>query len=322
MNQKKILLSFVIPCYRSELTIEKVLDEIRSTVAERDRYEYEIICVNDCSPDGVLRVLEAQAAKDPKVKVIDLAKNMGKHAAVLAGYSFVKGDYVINLDDDFQSPVNNLWQLLDPVENGEYDVATARYYEKKQAFWKNMGSWLNMKVGSVMLDKPSNMYFENFSVLKRFVVDEIIRYKNPYPYLEGLVLRVTNRILCVDMEERERGDGKSTGYTLKKSISLFANGLTAFSVKPLRISSIIGLLAAAVGFVWALVAVIHKLVHPEKVLVLGYTSIIVVLLILGGLILLSLGLIGEYIGRMYISLNNSPQYVIRKTVNTDRDGGN
>ena len=322
MNQKKILLSFVIPCYRSELTIEKVLDEIRSTVAERDRYEYEIICVNDCSPDGVLRVLEAQAAKDPKVKVIDLAKNMGKHAAVLAGYSFVKGDYVINLDDDFQSPVNNLWQLLDPVENGEYDVATARYYEKKQAFWKNMGSWLNMKVGSVMLDKPSNMYFENFSVLKRFVVDEIIRYKNPYPYLEGLVLRVTNRILCVDMEERERGDGKSTGYTLKKSISLFAIGLTAFSVKPLRISSIIGLLAAAVGFVWALVAVIHKLVHPEKVLVLGYTSIIVVLLILGGLILLSLGLIGEYIGRMYISLNNSPQYVIRKTVNTDRDGGN
>ncbi|MBQ1770457.1 MAG: glycosyltransferase [Clostridia bacterium] len=316
MQDHQTKLSFVIPCYRSEETIETVIEEIRSTVSQRAGYSYEIICVNDSSPDRVLDVLLRLAADDPRIKVIDLAKNMGKHAAVLAGYAFVTGDYVVNLDDDCQSPVCELWKLLDPVESGAYDVATAKYGKKKQAFWKNLGSWVNMKVGTAMLNKPKNMYFENFSLLKRFVVDEVLRYKNPYPYLEGLVLRATSRILPVEMEERERGDGKATGYTFRKSMALFFNGFTAFSVKPLRVSTIIGSAAAIGGFVWALVAVIRKLIHPESVQILGYTSIIAILLILGGLILLSLGLIGEYIGRIYISLNNSPQYVIRQTVNT------
>ena len=240
MREHQTKLSFVIPCYRSEETIESVINEIRETVAQREGYCCEIICVNDSSPDRVLDVLLRLAAEDPRIKVIDLAKNMGKHSAVLAGYAFVTGDYVVNLDDDCQSPVCELWRLLDPVESGGYDAATAKYGKKKQAVWKNFGSWLNMKIGTAMLSKPKGMYFENFSLLKRFVVDEILRYKNPYPYLEGLVLRATSRILPVKMEERERGDGKATGYTFRKSVSLFFNGFTAFSVKPLRVSTFIG----------------------------------------------------------------------------------
>ena len=310
-------LSFVIPCYRSEKTIENVVKEIKETVSSREGYAYEVICVNDCSPDGVYDVLERLAAEDKNVKVINFAKNMGKHSAVLAGYHYVTGQFVVNLDDDMQSPVPELWKLIDPLENDECDVATAEYYEKKQAGWKNFGSAVNMKVGEILLEKPKNLRIENFSAIKRFVAEEMIRYENPYPYLEGLILRVTSRIKVVKMEERERGDGNTTGYTFKKSLALFANGFTAFSVKPLRIATFTGVLAAFAGFVGAIITVIRRLIG--SISIAGYASTMVIQLILGGLILMCLGLLGEYIGRIYISLNKAPQYVVRNTINTDSD---
>lgn len=317
MQYKKNLLSFVIPCYRSEHTISKVTEEIIQVVSQRPQYDYEIICVNDFSPDNVYSVLMGLADKNPKIKIVNLAKNMGKHSAVLAGYSFVSGEYIINLDDDFQCPTYELWNLLKPVECDECDYATARYYTKKQAAWKNFGSNVNVLMGIVMLDKPKELRFENFSVTKRFVTDEIIKYTNPYPYLEGLVLRVTRRIKMVDMEERERADDNSTGYTFKKSLSLWMNGFTAFSVKPLRIATILGFATAAIGFLYGLYMIIRKLIEPN--IMMGYTSLAVIQLFLGGMILMCLGLVGEYIGRIYISINNAPQYVVRDTRNFTKD---
>ena len=315
MEDQKCILSFVIPCYRSEFTIQKVIEEIAQTVSEREAYDYEIICVNDCSPDHVYDVLETLAKRDRRIKVVNLAKNMGKHAAVLAGYAYVNGAYIVNLDDDCQCPTYELWNLLRPVENDECDVATAKYRRKKQAFWKNAGSAFNAAVGSVMLDKPRDLRMENFRVLKRFVVDEIVKYTNPYPYIEGLILRVTNRILCVEMEERERGDGQGTGYTFMRSLALFVNGFTAFSVKPLRLSTFVGFFTAVIGFISAIILVIRKILKPS--IVIGYTSTVVIQLLIGGLILMSLGLVGEYVGRIYISINRSPQYVVRNTINCD-----
>ena len=238
---------------------------------------------------------------------------MGKHAAVLAGYPFVTGKYVINLDDDGQCPVYELWNLVEPIENDECDVCTAEYFTKKQKWWKNLGSSFNASIISLMLNKPKNMKLENFCVLKRFVIDEMIKYTNPFPYLEGLIFRTTDRIKSVKMEERTRCDSLSTGYTLIKSIDLFINGLTAFSVKPLRISTLIGVITALIGFVWAIVLLIKRLCG--LIVVAGFASTVIIQLILGGLILMSLGLIGEYIGRIYISINKSPQYVIKNTVN-------
>ena len=195
------LLSFVIPCYRSEKTIKFVIDEIIKTVSIRKNYDYEIICVNDCSPDKVYDVLQDLAKANKKIKIVNFVKNMGKHSAVMAGFSFVQGDYIVNLDDDFQSPVDKLWELIDPLENGGYDIATAEYIIKKEAFWKRLGSNFNLFMSEILLDKPKGLRFENFSVMKRFVVDEIIKYKNPYPYLEGLILRVTNKVISVKMQE-------------------------------------------------------------------------------------------------------------------------
>lgn len=313
----KTLLSFVIPCYRSEFTIEKVIDEIIDTVSQRDNYDYEIICVNDCSPDNVYEVLTKIAAKNTKVKVIDLASNKGKDSAILAGYKYVRGDYIVNIDDDFQCPVCELWKIMEPIEKDECDCVTANYYKKKQSLIKNIGSDINMVMAQIMLGKPKGLRFENFTVIKRFVMDEMIKYNKPYPYFEGLVFRVTKRISVVKMEERSRGDDKSTGFTLKKSFSLWLNGFTSFSVKPLRISSVLGFVFAFIGFITGIIMVIQKMIDPD--VPAGYTSLIAVQLLIGGIIMIILGLIGEYVGRIYICLNNTPQYVIRNTINIEKN---
>ena len=311
----RTLLSFVIPCYRSELTIRKVYEEILTTVAERAEFDYEILAVNDNSPDGVLSVLKEIAKEDPRFKVISFAKNMGKHAAVLAGYSRVKGDYILNLDDDYQSPAYRLWDLVDPLIRDECDIATAEYPHKKEAAWKRLGSDLNQWTSAVLLDKPKYLRMENFVAMKRFVVDEVIKYHNPYPFLEGLYLQVTNRVLMVEMEERERGDDKKTGFTFWKSVSLFANGLTNFSVKPLRIAVVAGILFAILGFLYGLVIIIRKIGDPS--VTVGWSSIMAVQLFSSGMIMLIMGMIGEYIGRIFICINDAPQYVIRETVNLE-----
>ena len=153
--------------------------------------------------------------------------------------------------------------------------------------------------------------------MKKYVKEEIVKYKNPYPYIEGLVLRVTNRIKTVELEERERGDDNKSGFTLKKSVSLLLNGLTSFSVKPLRVASVIGFLFAIIGFLWGVYAIIKKIIHPE--VLLGYSSLLAINLFSSGMMMIMLGLIGEYVGRIFICINNSPQYVIRELINVEED---
>ena len=277
-------LSFIIPCYASEGSVGLVIDEIREVVAQKPDYDYQIVAVNDCSPDNVLSVLQEIASKDPKVGVIDLAKNGGRHNALICGCHYAAGDYVVFIDDDQQCPADRLWDLLDPLINGDYDVSIARYRKKT----------------------PSGF------MMKKFVKDEVIKYTNPYPYLSGLMLRATKRVINVDMEERVRTIGVGH-YSFRKSFSLWMNSFTAFSVKPLRIATGIGVLWAVLGVLMGMRTVIKKLLNPA--IPLGYSSTMAVLLFSTGMIMFMLGLIGEYVGRIYISLNNSPQFVIRDKIN-------
>lgn len=301
-------LSFVIPCYGSQDTIESVILELEQVMCERSDYSYEIICVNDGSPDNVLAVLRQLTQTHDKLIVVDLAQNMGKHAAVMAGYSLVTGDYVVVLDDDGQCPANELWRLYDALGD-YYDIAMADYPVKKQSAFKNFGSGVNARMSEILLEKPKDVKFTNFCILRRYVVDEIRKYKNPYPNLDGLSLRTTKRITNVKMEERERIAGKGN-FNFFRSISLWMNGFTAFSVKPLRISTILGVLTAAIGFIVGIIVVVRRLIYPE--IPMGYSSLMAAILFIGGIIMIMLGLIGEYIGRIYICINNSPQYVIRE----------
>lgn len=307
---KKI--SFVIPCYGSEKTIEFVIDEIVETVSLKSEYDYEIIAIHDCSPDNVFEVLKNIASKNKKVKVIDFTKNFGKHAGVLAGFKYATGDYIVGLDDDGQCPVDHLWELLQPLIDDKSDYAMAGYSKVKQSAFKNLGSAFNSLMSQILLKKPKNLYFSNFYAMKKFIAKEMIKYDNPYPYLEGLTLRTTNSFTIVPMEERNRIEGNGN-FTLKKSFDLMINGFTAFSVKPLRISSIIGIFFAFVGFIFGLLIIIRKIVNPS--IVMGYSSTMSAMLFIGGMIMLLLGLIGEYVGRIYISINNSPQYVIKNILN-------
>lgn len=306
-------LSFVIPCYGSENTITNVIEEILQVVQQRQEYDYEIITVNDCSPDHVLDVLIELAEHNQKLKVIDCAKNMGKHAALMAGYAYTEGEIIISLDDDFQCPTDQLWKLLEPLNHGK-DVVVARYGHKKQSLMKNMGSKLNDFMTMKLIGKPKGFQLSNFFAMKRYVCDEMLKYHNAYPYIDGLYLRTTKYLENVPMEERERLEGR-TNFNLKRSLSLFVNGFTAFSIWPLRIATYLGAAFAGLGLLCVVFIIVYKLCNPE--VLAGYSSTLAVIIFIGGMIMLMLGIIGEYIGRIYISLNNSPQYVIRDLINTD-----
>jgi len=301
-------ISFVIPCYRSEQTLPGVVNELRLTMARRPELDYEIILVEDGSPDGVWHVIEKFAEEDARIRAIRFTRNFGQHAALLAGLAAVTGDAAFFLDDDGQAPLDELFLLVDELEKG-YDVVYGVYPEIRQNAFRRFGSWMNRKMAETLLDWPKDVQATSFFVCRRLIVDEVLKYDKPYPYLDGLIIRATKNIGHVLVHQRERAAGRS-GYTFAKLLKLWLNGFTAFSVKPLRIASFCGGVLALVGFLWTIVLVIERLTDAS--IVEGWTTIVAVLLIVGGMLMIMLGLIGEYIGRIYICINNSPQYVIRE----------
>lgn len=305
------MVSFVIPCYNSAQTIERVVEEISVAMKELKDYEYEIVLVNDCSLDDTFEVIRRICSQHEFVCGINLAKNFGQHAALMAGFHYVHGDIVVCLDDDGQTPAQEVGKLLGKIKEG-YDVVYAKYEHKQHSAFRNFGSKVNELMTRVMLNKPKDLYISSYFAAKRFIVDEMTYYKNPYPYVIGLVLRTTNKIANVDVDHREREIGTS-GYTLGKLLALWFNGFTAFSIKPLRIATAVGAFVAMAGILYGIYTVIRKLVDPN--IIIGFSSLMSAIVFIGGMVMLMLGIIGEYIGRIYISLNNSPQYVIRECIN-------
>lgn len=309
-NNMGQLVSFVIPCYRSAQTIGGVVREIREAMKGLSQYRYEIILVNDASPDDTFETIRALCRENRDVCGVNLARNFGQHAALMAGFRYVKGDIVVCLDDDGQTPASEVGSLLSGIESGS-DVVYAKYANKRHSGFRNFGSKINELMTRVMLGKPKELYVSSYFAVKRFVVEELLRYENPYPYVIGLVLRTTKKITNVEVTHREREMGVS-GYTIGKLFGLWFNGFTAFSVKPLRIATVIGILSACAGFAYGIFTVIKKFVNPA--VPVGFSALMAAIVFFCGLILLMLGIIGEYIGRIYISMNNSPQYVIRECV--------
>ena len=303
----------MIPCYGSETTIEIVVNEIRETLKQRPEYDYEIILVNDCSPDRVWPRIRALALADSHITGIDLAKNFGQHAALMAGYRHCTGDLIISLDDDGQTPACELFTLVDKMKEG-WDVVYASYAHKMHSGFRNFGTWMNERMTESLIGKPKGLRVTSYFIMRRFIADEILRYENAYPYIEGLIFRATRNIANVPVTHHERMVGES-GYTFSKLLALWFNGFTAFSVKPLRIATFCGSACACIGFLYGIYVVIRKLVDSS--IEMGWSSIIASIFFLGGLILIMLGMIGEYIGRIYISINNAPQYTIRQVVTAD-----
>ncbi len=310
MNLQKGLISFVIPCYCSENTIEAVVKEVIEKVEEQSHYTYEIILTNDCSKDKTMEVIRKLAMENHRIVAVDFSRNFGQHSALMAGFQKARGEYIVCLDDDGQMPIESVFDLIKELENGA-DVAFGQYEEVQQNWARNMGSKVNAWMTELLLEKPKRLFMSSFWAGKRFVIDEVLRYDAAYPYIGGLLLRITRNMVSVPVKHRKRVAGNS-GYTFFKLLNLWMNGFTAFSVKPLRFASLCGAISAAAGFIYGIIIIIRKLLNPD--ILLGYASMITVILFIGGMIMVLLGLLGEYVGRIYICINKAPQYVIREVV--------
>lgn len=313
----KKLISFCIPCYRSEKTLEGVVGEIEQSMAKMGGYDYEVILVNDGSPDNTWETIRRIADNNASGKVlgINLARNFGQHAAIMAALHSAAGDYVVCLDDDGQTPADEVDKLIGALENGA-DVAYARYSHKQHNLFRNFGTAMNEWMASVMLGKPKDLYVSSYFAVKRFVVGEMVKYESSYPYVIGLVLRTTRNIVNVDVTHRKREVGQS-GYTLGKLFALWINGFTAFSIKPLRIATFTGAVFAVLGIIYGIYTVIKKFVLPD--VQIGFSALMSAVVFMGGAIMLLLGMIGEYLGRLYISQNKNPQFVIRETTRDENE---
>lgn len=310
-------ISFVIPCYRSEHTIEAVVAEIMDTMKGIAAYDYDIFLVNDCSPDNTFSVIKQICEKYNNVTGISLAKNFGQHAALMAGLRKSDGDIVVCLDDDGQTPADEVGSLIDAIEQGS-DVVYASYDLKQHSAFRNFGSHINDIMTRMMLGKPKELQLTSYFAAKRFVVDSMLQYEHSYPYVIGLVLRATKNITNVPVRHRKREVGNS-GYTMRKLLSLWFNGFTAFSILPLRIATAAGAFFAVAGFLYGIYTMLKKLINPA--VPMGFSSLMAAVVFIGGMLMIMLGLIGEYIGRIYISINRSPQYVIREETGTKEGEG-
>ncbi|GAB6041585.1 glycosyltransferase family 2 protein [Endothiovibrio diazotrophicus] len=297
--------SVVIPVFNSEEALPELCRQLWDAL---DGREFEVILVNDGSADRSWEVIE-RLSREFGVVGVCLARNFGQDNAIMAGLGRAVGASVVIMDDDLQHSPYDIPLLLAEVERGA-DVCYADYSRhKRQAWWKNLGSHLNSKQAEYLIGKPGEIYLSPFKAIRRIVVDSVIQYEGPYPYVDGLIFRATSAVTQVHVEHRARDQGKSN-YNLRRSLSVFFKHTTGFSVAPLRIASLIGLLSALFGFVLGTFYIYDY--FTSEVMIEGWTTLVALLLFLGGMTLMSLGLIGEYLGRMYLTVNRRPQYVIRK----------
>ena len=302
-----IEISIVVPVYNSEDNLTELCFQVEDALKD---ISYELILVNDSSTDNSWKVIEQLSVKYAQVNGVNLRKNCGQDNALMAGLNLSKGNYAVIMDDDLQHSPYDIVKLYEACKNSSSDVCYANFEKREQALWKNFGSWFNGKISEWMMNKPKHIYLSPYKIFTREIVDEIIKYVGPYPYVDGLILWVTDNIIQIDVEHHKRFKG-SSNFNFTRSISVFLKNVTTFSVTPLRVASIVGSICSVIGFVMIVYYLIDYFVH--KNVVEGWTTLAVLQLFMGGLLLLSLGLKGEYLGRTYMNVNNKPQFTIKNT---------
>lgn len=304
-----MLHSVIIPCYKSDQTIRKVVELTMAEFEKMGRTEYEFVLVDDYSPDGgkTVAALRGLVRDYDCVKVVELAKNSGQHNAVLAGLNYASGDILIAMDDDMQTHPSQLPKILDELDKG-YDIVYGYYPQKKHSRFRNFGSYVNYMTVRILLKKPKDLKTSSFWAIKRFVRDYAVEYRSAYTHLQGVFLRITRNISSVPVEHFEREVGTSN-YTMKKLLQLWSN-IMGFSIVPLRLATILGYFFSFVGLVGAIAVIVRKIIRP--VTYIGWPSMMVGVCFFSGLILMFMGLIGEYIGRIFLSISNNPQFVVRQ----------
>jgi len=305
-----VQLSIVIPVYRSEKILPELVRLIELEL-KGSLSTFEIILVNDCSPDESGRVVEDLTQKYAFVRGLDLAINTGQHNAVMAGLKHASGEVIVLMDDDLQHSPKYILPLYEEIRAG-FDICYSKFEKQQHPLWKRLGSAFTNLVSSYLLNKPKNLYLSSFKAISKFIRDEVVTYDGPYAYVDGLILSYSSNYKVIDVEHISRYSGEG-GYNLKSSVSLWLKMTTSFSIAPLRLASLFGFSLSGVGFFYAIYIVIKNIFY--EVAVEGWSSIIVVFLVTSGIQLVMLGVIGEYVGRAYLKLNGKPQFVIRNKYN-------
>ncbi len=300
-------ISVVIPVYNSEDNLEELFRQINVALNDID---HEVIFINDGSRDNSWAVLKLIAAANKNIIAINFRKNFGQDNALMAGIAQASGNYVVIMDDDLQHSPYDILKLHAQCSKG-FDVCYAHFDEKNQRIWKNLGSWLNGVVAYWLLQKPKGIYMSPFKIIKSEVAKSLLQYAGPFPYVDGLILDFTSNLTFIEVEHHKRVNGKSN-YSFTRSFSVFLKTFTSFSVIPLRMATITGFIFSFLGFMAALYYIIEYITTDYKAE--GWTSLILSLLIIGGLLLMLLGLIGEYLGRMFLTLNRKPQFSISEVI--------
>lgn len=299
-------ISIVIPVYNSHECVAEISRQIADALTG---IEYEQIMVNDCSRDTSWDEIKKESKRNPNILGINLRKNGGQDSAILTGLNYASGKFVVIMDDDLQHSPYDIPKLYEKAQKG-FDVVYANFESKKQSLWKNIGSWFNGKISEIALGKPKDIYLSPFKIVSGDVIKEMTKFNNLFPYIDGLIFQVTRNITQIDIEHHKREMGKSN-YNLIKSIKVFLRMLFGFSTTPLNIASYTGFFSAFVGLLLAIVYTVEYFTGNADVT--GWTTLVILILVLGGMILVSLGIIGKYLGQVYLTVNKQPKFIIKET---------
>jgi glycosyltransferase involved in cell wall biosynthesis len=315
---ERLAVSVVVPVYRSAEILPELVTRIAAALGGNvGTGAFEILLVCDASPDRSWEVIESLARDRAFVRGICLRRNAGQHNATMAGLHYASGERIVIIDDDLQHPPEAIPQMLAELDRG-FDVCYTRYLHRQHALWKKVGSWVNDICASMLLDKPRGLYLSSFKAIRREIAIEIIKYDGPYAYVDGLILDVTGSISAIDIEHQHRAAGTGN-YNLRRSLSLWLKLATSFSVFPLRTMSLLGVVIGLLSLGLISYVVIAKLRDPT--ISAGWTSLVATILFVGGIQLLGIGLLGEYLGRAYLKLNRKPQFVVRDVTPAAQDHG-
>lgn len=305
-----MLVSIVIPCYNSEQTIGKVVELAIEEFEKLKDYECEFVLVNDYSRDNTWKSIHALTEKYPNVKGINLAKNFGQHNAIMAGMNYAQGELILGMDDDMQNHPSQIPQFLDKMEEG-YDIVFGVFKQRKFSWFKNLTGAVSRFLLWHLLDRPKDIQMSSFWCCGKYVRDEVVKYDGYNTFLQVLFFRTTHNIANIEIEHFEREVGTSN-YNFKRGLKLFMSCLN-FTVIPLRAATFFGTLFSAAGFIGAVIVFIRKLLNPA--VAIGWSSLMCAMLVLFGICFLMLGIVGEYLGKLMLNVNKTPQYVIRDKEN-------
>ena len=305
MDRNNIVYSVVVPVYRAEKTLVELITRLKKILNEITS-AYEIILVEDCGGDGSWEIMKKLHNEGPRIKIIQLMTNFGQHNAIMCGFHHAKGEFIITMDDDLQNPPEEIPKVINKMQEG-YDIVYGEYISKQHNTFRNFGALMIQFVYKKVFKLDHNP--TAFRIVKRDIIQSILRYDKNYVFLDGLLAWCTKNVGYTPVVHEKRSGGKS-GYSFIKLITLSLNMVTNFSIFPLQLATILGLLFAIIGFLMGLYFLFKKIFFGVPVE--GFTSLIIAVTMFSGIQLLTLGLIGEYLGRVHLNINNKPQFLVRE----------